>query len=119
MPRGDEGHSILVHAEACAPHLLHYDPEHGWSLEALPASAEPPETMWPDERGGLWVRVGDALLYRDTDARWHDVAPPESWSPGRQLDVANVMFSNDLLVMVGEPGLRVVFATQGPVDSEM
>lgn len=55
------------------PHLLHYETG-GWTLEALD---DAPAGVWPTKDGGMWTRVGDALLHRDPDGVWHTITLPD------------------------------------------
>ena len=98
-------------ASAVGYHLLHYEIG-GWKLESL---VHPPEGMWPDGEGGLWVLVDDALWYRDPGGEWFDVAPPEGAS---SISAAIAKKPAELWIAAELEGKPRVFATAARVEHE-
>ncbi|MGB1016385.1 MAG: hypothetical protein ACPG4T_19765, partial [Nannocystaceae bacterium] len=138
VARGTDSLTILVTAGDDEAYLLHYDappsadsptvpangesenpvvepsPPGAWTFEALPPEIWEPTVLWPDRRGGVFVkaetRYQSALWYRNAKGQWLDVA-----LPGEAEDFANRTKPREFLVLVDEDDGGHLFATRGPV----
>ncbi len=70
----------VVASSAGETYMLNNIGKHGdWRLETLPRG-ETLVGMWPSDDGSLWTFNGSALRWRDTDGKWHEVAPPDGFT---------------------------------------